>query len=111
MSRGRMRWRGIALLVLCAVTTLAPAAHGEMEGRKVKYRVTPTMPQIARQMNLRGTVRLEVVIAANGSVKSTRALGGHPLLIRAATEAVQKWKYEPGAETTTVIEFRFNQQD
>ena len=56
-----------------------------------------------------GTVKLRVTISADGRVTEAKALGGHPMLIAPATDAVKQWKYEPGAEeTTTVIEIRFD---
>jgi TonB family protein len=84
-----------------------PAAWAEAE-RKVVSKVQPTYPQLARQMNVVGMVKIEVVIAANGSVKSVKPLGGHPLLIQAASDALRKWRYAPGPETTTVVEFNFH---
>jgi len=107
------RWLAIAALALLGATLLAPtpAAYADAEARKAKVKVTPVYPALARQMNLNGTVRLEVVIAPSGTVKSTRALGGHPLLIEAATEAMRKWKYEPGPESTVVVEFHFSTRE
>jgi TonB family protein len=56
-----------------------------------------------------GMVRLEATIAPNGTVKQVKVLGGHPLLVQAATDAIRKWKYAPaGEETTAVVEFRFD---
>jgi outer membrane biosynthesis protein TonB len=50
-----------------------------------------------------------VVISAAGKVQSTRVIGGHPLLINAAVEAVRKWKYEPAsAPTTTIVTIVFD---
>jgi TonB family protein len=86
------------------------AMGADGDGRRVKERVNPSYPSLARQMNITGMVRLEVVIAANGTVKSTRPLGGHPLLIKSANDAIRKWRYEPGPETTTVVEFRFRNE-
>jgi len=41
-------------------------------------------------------------------VKSTKALGGHPLLIGAAQDAVKKWKFESaGEESSGVVEVEF----
>jgi len=62
-------------------------------------------------LNVSGTVRIEVVIAPNGSVKSLKPLGGHPLLIQSASEALRKWRYAPGPETTTIVEFKFHPTD
>jgi TonB family protein len=78
------------------------------DGRKVRSRVNPVYPELARRINASGTVRVEVQIAPNGDVKSVKALGGHPLFIPAAEDAARKWKFEPTSDTTTeVVEFRF----
>lgn len=77
------------------------------EMRKVRSQVRPELPEMARQMKLKGTVRLEVEVAADGSVKATKPLGGHPLLIQSAEQAVRKWRFEPGAAGKTVVEFDF----
>ena len=76
--------------------------------RKVVSRVKPAYPELARQMNVTGTVKIEVVIAADGSVKRLKPLGGHPLLIQSASEALKKWRYASGPETTTIVEFQFH---
>src|SRR5512147_3234325 len=101
---------GIAILALLAVMVAAQTASAQEDaGRKVKSKVAPSYPELARRMNVAGTVKVQVTIAPNGSVKAAKALGGHPLLIDPAVEAVKKWKYEPGKdETTTVVQFNFN---
>jgi outer membrane biosynthesis protein TonB len=51
---------------------------------------------------------VEATISAAGNVTDTKVVGGHPLLIQAAVDALKKWKYEAAGETTTtVVEFRF----
>jgi TonB family protein len=83
-------------------------SFGEDGDRKVRQRVSPQYPELAKRVNATGTVRLEVEVAPNGEVRNVKALGGHPLLIPAAQDAIRKWKYEPAKETTTaVVEFRF----
>lgn len=77
-------------------------------GRRVMVRVTPTYPELARRTNFSGIVKLDVLIAPDGKVKSTEVVGGNPILVQAAVEAVRKWKYEPSAEETRErIELRF----
>jgi protein TonB len=77
--------------------------------RKVVNKVVPVYPDLARRMQLRGTVKVEAVIAPNGSVKSTRVIGGNPVLAIAAEDAVRRWKYVPAAtESTTLVELRFS---
>lgn len=110
LLRKIMRWMGIAIIALLAVMVAAQTASAQEEAeRKVKTKVSPMYPELARKMNVSGTVKVQVTIAPNGSVKSAKALGGHPLLIDPAVDAVKKWKYEPGKdETTTIVQFNFN---
>ena len=77
--------------------------------RKVKTRVSPNYPEIARKMGITGVVKLQVVVAANGTVKETKVIGGHPILINAAVDAVKKWKFETAsAESTGTVEVKFD---
>ncbi|HEY7096377.1 MAG TPA: energy transducer TonB [Terriglobales bacterium] len=97
---------------ISAVLTPVDAFAQEELSRKVKNKVPPIYPDIARRMNISGTVRVSVVVTQNGTVRSTKVLGGHPLLIGAATEALKKWKFEPATEESTgVVEFKFAPQD
>lgn len=84
-------------------------AQSSKEGkRKIKWRTNPVYPEIAKRMNITGKVRIELVIASDGRVKSSRALGGHPLLVQACQAAVKEWRFLPGAEESTqVYEFDF----
>jgi TonB family protein len=112
VSFGKMKfWVCIALITLVTAIAigLQPAFAVEDGNRKVKIRVSPTYPDLAKRMNVTGTVKVQVVIAPNGTVKSTKVIGGHPLLIEPSIDALKKWKYEPGSEdTTTTVEFVFN---
>lgn len=55
----------------------------------------PIYPPLAKQARIQGTVRLDVLIGTDGSVRAARAFSGHPLLLPAAMEAVRQWKYRP----------------
>ena len=60
-------------------------------------------------MGLSGTVRLQLLIAPNGNVKETKVIGGHPILVTAAVDAVKKWRFETAsAESTGTVEFKFD---
>ena len=114
MSIGRIK-QFFAMTLVAVVTGLSlgtsPAFADEDSGRKVKSKVAPAYPELAKRMNVTGVVKVEVVIAANGIVKSTKVIGGHPLLIEPSVDAVKKWKYEPASsDTTTTVEFRFSNQ-
>jgi len=113
MRTNTLRWAAVTvLLVVGAVMLLASPGHSQDAGehsRKITQRVDPQYPQVARNMNISGAVRIEVTINPNGTVKSTQVKGGHPLLAQSAQIAVSKWKWEPGAhESTEVIEVRFH---
>ena len=116
MSRGAIqRWLAETLLAIVAISfVVCPRfAWGQQEEltRKVKSKVQPTYPAIARRMSITGTVKVQVVVAANGTVKTTKLVGGHPLLANAAIDAVKKWRFEAASEETTgVVEFKFDSQ-
>ena len=101
---------GVALLSVATAVSPSPAnaqQAGEIT-RKVKTRVSPAYPEIARRMNINGVVRLSVVVAPNGAVRNVKPLGGHPLLVNAAEDAVKKWKFESASEESSgVIELTF----
>ncbi len=107
------RWTTILLLVFATGSLIGTrSAFADDEGsRKVKTKVSPQYPELARKMNLSGTVKVEVVVAANGTVKSTKVIGGHPLLVESAVDAVKRWRYEPASsDSTTTVEFHFSNQ-
>ena len=110
MSLGKAggRLATIALAAGLGVLALqAQEATGEI-ARRTKSRVQPVYPDLARKMNLAGTVKVEVVVAPNGSVKDAKVVGGHPVLANAALEAVKKWRFEPAAmESSGVVDFKF----
>jgi protein TonB len=90
------------------------AGTGQAEvhaGRRAIEKAAPVYPELARRAHIRGMVKLEVVVRPNGSVKSTRTLGGSPALIEAATDAVRKWKFEAAQEETTeIVQLMFEPQ-
>jgi protein TonB len=40
-------------------------------------------------------VRLDAIIAEDGTIRQLRVLSGHPLLIPSARNAVSQWRYRP----------------
>jgi len=81
---------------------------GRLIKRKVKTRVAAEYPALARQMGITGKVKIEVMITAEGKVSSAKIVGGNPVLVTSAVDAVKKWKFEPGSkDTTEIIEFEF----
>jgi TonB family protein len=95
---------------VCAALLLGAAAASAwgQEARKAISKPTPRYPEIAKQMKLVGTVKVEAIIGPDGKVKSTNVVGGHPILIDATLAALKEWKYEPAkTETTVTLTFEF----
>ena len=104
-------WSAITLLGSLLLTPTLSPAQAELN-RKVHTQVSPTYPDLARRINLRGTVKLLVVVLPNGNVKDTKVMGGNPILVNAAVDALKKWKFEPSQdETSGTIEFKFEPTD
>jgi TonB family protein len=108
----RSRWTQLATFV-AAVALMASGVSAQQstvdEGkRKVKTKSSPSYPELARRMNVSGKVKIEVIITPDGHVRSSRVIGGHPLLVQSCQDAVKEWKFAPAPEETTqVIEFDF----
>jgi protein TonB len=90
---------------------------GSVQAALLVNKVQPVYPPLARQTRISGTVRLHAIISKSGSVESLEVLSGHPLLVRAAMDAVQQWKYKPTllngepveVDTTIDVIFSLNQ--
>ena len=65
-----------------------------MEGNLV-YKVQPVYPPLARAARIQGTVMLRAIISRTGTIENLQVISGHPLLVRAATDAVLQWRYRP----------------
>jgi TonB family protein len=107
------RWIAATILTGSVVMTILHPLPGRAQQdeitRKVKTKVAPAYPELARRMAISGVVKVQVVVAPNGSVKSTKVVGGHPLLVNAAVDAVKKWRFEAASEETTgLVEFKFD---
>ncbi len=106
------RASSVALIaaILATVLTACSLAQDEPQPRrKVLVRVTPVYPELARRISLSGTIRISVTVAPNGDVKQLKALGGSPLLIQAAQDALWKWKWQTApAESQELIEISFH---
>lgn len=109
-----MRW-GVLLFAVVALFISATDSSAQTSPsapeRKIVSRVAPVYPDLARKMHIHGVVRIEAIVRSNGIVKSTRVLGGNPVLVDAALDAVGKWKFETSQnETTEVVQLTFDGQ-
>jgi protein TonB len=68
---------------------------GQVEAAKLIFQPKPEYPPLARMARIQGTVRLEAIISRDGTIQDLKVLSGHPLLVKSAIEAVQRWRYQP----------------
>lgn len=102
----------VVLLVLLPVAPIAVSAQDSetaRQAREVVRKVAPIYPELARRLQISGIVKIRATVAPNGSVKLVEPVGGNPVLMKAAQEAIANWKYAPGpGETRELIELHFN---
>lgn len=62
-------------------------------------RIAPEYPEEARKSGIRGRVLFHAVISELGKVESLELIeSDHPLLTKAATDAVRQWRYRPATK-------------
>lgn len=59
------------------------------------FRVQPAYPTLAKQARIQGTVELRAIISRTGTIENLTVLSGHPMLVKAALDAVRQWRYRP----------------
>lgn len=68
---------------------------GQVEAARLIFQVKPEYPPLAKMARIQGTVRLEALISKDGTIENLKVLAGHPLLVKAAIDAVARWRYQP----------------
>lgn len=68
---------------------------GDVQFAKLLKKVIPVYPPLARQARVSGTVQLIGIIAKDGTIQQLQVASGHPLLVKAALDAVRQWIYRP----------------
>lgn len=102
----------------------APAAAGgprtpihvgpAVQERKLVRKVEPVYPDEAKRARIQGTVRFTVIVGKDGAVQNVTVISGHPVLIKAALDALRQWRYQPTllngepVEVVTQVEIPFS---
>jgi protein TonB len=68
---------------------------GQVEAARLIFQPKPEYPPLAKMARIQGTVKLEAIISKDGTIQDLKVLSGHPLLVKSALEAVQRWRYQP----------------
>jgi len=107
---GPRRTDGILLETFATMPTVAGPSHppvveiahagpirvsGGVQMAKLVKKVIPEYPPLAKTARVSGVVHLLGVIAKDGTIQNLQVIAGHPLLTRAALEAVRQWIYQP----------------
>lgn len=91
-------------LALIALLSLSFAQEIQTDApRKIMKKVDPEYPPLALTVHLGGVVKLEALVASDGTPKSVEIKGGHPVLAQAAANAIGRWKWEPARDETHEI--------
>jgi TonB family protein len=95
-------------LLLISTPGFLPSARAQkaIEPKPI-FRTVPRYPEYLRQHEIGGVVRLSVEITPRGTVGAVRPIGGNPILIDAAVDAVKQWKYAP-RETAQTVEVKID---
>ena len=69
--------------------------EGNVQAALLIHTARPIYPQRAKDNLIQGTVKLQAIIARDGTLQSIEVISGHCWLVEAAVEAVSKWRYKP----------------
>lgn len=72
-----------------------PVIVSHLDPGALLHRVDPLYPAIARANRIQGQVTLDAIISKGGTIENLRAVGGQPMLVPAALDAVKQWRYRP----------------
>jgi periplasmic protein TonB len=115
------RFLALPALVLLAAFAVAqdnpPPKHlrvssGVADSLKI-HDAMPHYPRKAQEKGIQGDVLLQATIDIKGNLTNLKAVQGDPILVKAAVDAVKKWRYRPyilngepvDVDTTIKIQF------
>lgn len=75
--------------------TLRTFRTSKMLEGSLYLRARPVYPPLARAARIQGEVVLSATISKAGAIENLRVLRGHPMLVKAAIDAVSQWRYRP----------------
>jgi protein TonB len=71
---------------------------------KLVNRVIPLYPPLAKSAHISGVVHLIGIISKDGTIRNLQVISGHPLLTKAAVDAVSQWVYKPTLLNNEAVE-------
>jgi TonB family protein len=86
-----------------AAPVVAPATNAA-ERQRLAEAIPPSYPPLAQHMNVQGSVVLQALIAADGTVQNLHKLSGPEILAAAAQQAVRNWRFKPVYQDGQAVE-------
>ena len=86
-----------------AAPVAAPATNAA-ERQRLAEAIPPSYPPLAQHMNVQGSVVLQALIAADGTVQNLHKLSGPEILAAAAQQAVRNWRFKPVYQNGQAVE-------
>jgi len=106
-NKGRNLYAGILCSLSLTLLFVSPGRAQDAD-RKILKKVEAQYPSILKRRGIGGTVKLKVLVRADGTVKEIEVLGGNPALADAAEKAVRQWRFAPGGESTISVAVEFD---
>lgn len=93
---GRLILSGLILAASVAIAADPQLHIDEVQAKKAAIeKPAPAYPMMARQLKISGDVHVEAIVAEDGTVEEVRIPSGNPVLTKAASDAVKKWRFKP----------------
>jgi len=86
-----------------AAPVAAPATNAAQRERLAEA-IPPSYPPLAQHMNVQGSVVLQALIGADGTIENLHVMSGPAILASAAQQAVGKWKFKPVFQNGMAVE-------
>jgi protein TonB len=87
------------------VAPVAPAVNAAQRERLAEA-IPPSYPPLAQHMNVQGSVVLQALIGADGTIQNLRVTSGPAILATAAQQAVREWRFKPVYQNGQAVETR-----
>lgn len=97
-----------------AVLPMRVGMGGQVMTKRLVYTPQPKYPVKAKARGIQGTVKMKVLVGANGEVKDWKIISGNSMLTKAAEQAVARRRYRPvhiggkGVQVVTEVDVRFS---
>jgi protein TonB len=77
---------------------------GNVQSAKLIFGPKPRYSPLAIAARIQGAVKLQAIIASDGTIRNLRVVSGPPLLAGLALDAVKQWSYQPTLLNGTPVE-------